>query len=306
MTPTFTLRPPRDQDVDRLVEVTHRSAREIAMEPTTTADDIRLNWTAPRVDRERHARVAEIDGEIVANAGLHFEGPIAEGGGYVLPEYRGRGIGTAVLQWLIETARTEPGIEKFYTWASMAMPDALELIESQPGSEHARSFFRMRNERPAECPEPVWPEGIELRRLEGDALIDAIIEAHDNSFIDHWGFEPAERDEIVHWLSYPGLSPDLIFVAFSGEQIAGFCVNNMLQGAGFVRAQLGPIGTTRPFRGIGLGRALLRHSVRACAAAGATEVTLGVDTQNPNGAVRLYTSNGFVQTHEGRVYQIKL
>jgi mycothiol synthase len=44
--------------------------------------------------------------------------------------------------------------------------------------------------------------------------------------------------------------------------------------------------------------------VRALAARGVVEVRLGVDTQNPSGAVRLYEANGFEQTQEGRVYRI--
>jgi mycothiol synthase len=303
---TFAVRPPTDADLPRLVEIAQASSREIATEPTTTADDIRADWRAPHFDLARHAIVVQRGDEIAASATLWVEGDQAHGGGYVMPEHRGHGIGTTVLQWALDAARAEPDVERFYTWASLDMPDAIALVESFPGSEHARSFFRMRNDRPADVAEPVWPDGTELRPLRGEELVAAIVEAHDGSFVDHWNFTPIEPDEVRHWLEYPGFDPALVFVAFAGDAIAGFCVNHLMVGAGFVRAQLGPIGTTRPFRGIGLGRALLRHSVRACAAAGVTEVTLGVDTQNPNGAVRLYTSNGFVQTHEGRAYQIKL
>ena len=71
---------------------------------------------------------------------------------------------------------------------------------------------------------------------------------------------------------------------------------------GITRGHIGPLGTTRAFRGIGLGRALLRHGVQELAARGAKEVGLGVDSENPNSAVGLYERNGFERTTELRVF----
>ncbi|MGH7338503.1 MAG: GNAT family N-acetyltransferase, partial [Myxococcota bacterium] len=58
------------------------------------------------------------------------------------------------------------------------------------------------------------------------------------------------------------------------------------------RAHLGPIGTMRSHRGIGLGRALLRHTVAALAARGATPIEL-LDALVAD-HVRLYRRNGAV------------
>lgn len=300
------MRPPRDDDVADLLALAQASTRELGIEPTMTADEIVAGWRAPRFDRERHARVVEADGRLVANAAIHVDGEQAHGDGWVEPASRGRGIGRAIVQWQLEAARAEGTVTTFHTWASARRPDAIALMESFPGSEHVRSFFRMRHDAPATMPEPTWPDGIELRAPEGEALVRAIVAAYDGSFVDHWNFTPMDPVEVHHWFDWPGADRSLWFVAFSGDEVAGFCINFLQPGDGFVRGDLGPIGTTRGFRGIGLGRALLRHSVRALAARGATEVTLGVDTQNPSGAVRLYASEGFTQTHEGRVFRHKL
>ena len=58
------------------------------------------------------------------------------------------------------------------------------------------------------------------------------------------------------------------------------------------------------FRGIGLGRALLRHGLLELAARGAIDVGLGVDSKNPSGAVGLYERNGFEHTTSLRVFSI--
>ncbi len=49
----------------------------------------------------------------------------------------------------------------------------------------------------------------------------------------------------------------------------------------------------RPWRQRGLARALIARSFRVLKDLGMTEAALGVDTENPNGALRLYQSMGF-------------
>lgn len=303
---SFVLRAPTDADVDRLVELNHASWREVGTEPTQTAAEVRTEWQTPRFDRERHARVAEVDGVVVASAGMWLDEDQAHGGGYVLPSHRGVGIGRALQDWLLEAARTE-GVAEYHTWLDTAWAGAVELIESMPGAEQLRTFIRMRNAHPAAAAEPEWPPGIGLVALEGDALVDAFIEAHDNSFVDHWNFTPTKREDVEHELLYPEFDPSLWFIAAAEDgRIAGFNICYLQRRDGLARGWLGPIGTTRPFRGIGLGRALLRHGLSVLAERGATEVLLGVDSQNPNGALGLYERNGFEVIGQGRVYGIKI
>jgi len=55
----------------------------------------------------------------------------------------------------------------------------------------------------------------------------------------------------------------------------------------------------RPWRRQGVARALIARSLQTVKAQGMTEAALGVDTQNPSGARRLYESMGFrpVKSH---------
>jgi mycothiol synthase len=59
----------------------------------------------------------------------------------------------------------------------------------------------------------------------------------------------------------------------------------------------------RPWRGIGLGRALLVHSLRAFERRGLERAVLGVDSDNPSGAHRLYESVGMVVTARFEIYE---
>jgi ribosomal protein S18 acetylase RimI-like enzyme len=59
----------------------------------------------------------------------------------------------------------------------------------------------------------------------------------------------------------------------------------------------------RPWRRQGVARALIARSFRVLKALGMTEAALGVDAQNPNGALRLYKSMGFEPVKEHTTYR---
>ena len=53
------------------------------------------------------------------------------------------------------------------------------------------------------------------------------------------------------------------------------------------------IGVCKPWRNQGVARALIASSLQAQKAEGMTESVLGVDSENPSGAKRLYEQCGF-------------
>jgi ribosomal protein S18 acetylase RimI-like enzyme len=71
----------------------------------------------------------------------------------------------------------------------------------------------------------------------------------------------------------------------------------------FLRGLIGPLGVRRPWRGRGVGRALLVNSMMALRERGMTEAVLGVDTENPTGALKLYESVGFRAINKDAIYR---
>jgi mycothiol synthase len=303
---TFDMRPSRDSDVPAIVDIWRISSAERGMPARTTESDLRIERSRPNFDPETMTRVAVVDARVVGVAAIEHQAEQAYANGYVVPEYRGRGIGAALMRWAHDRARALDGVTEFWASAAVEVPGGVELIESF-GLEHVRSWFRMRHGAPASVDAPAWPDGIALRALEGDELLDALVAGYDGSFVDHFNFHPAQRDEWEHFVKNdPSFDPSLSFVAYHGDELAGMCMTQLHQTTDGMEAELGPIGTLRAYRGIGLGRALLRHGTRALAERGARAVTLGVDTQNPSGAVRLYASEGYERTHEGRSFRKEL
>ena len=63
------------------------------------------------------------------------------------------------------------------------------------------------------------------------------------------------------------------------------------------------IAVLRPYRRQGLAKALIARSLKLHKSLGMTEAALGVDVDNPNGALRLYQGMGFRMVKEHTTYR---
>ena len=64
------------------------------------------------------------------------------------------------------------------------------------------------------------------------------------------------------------------------------------------------LGTLAPFRGRGLASQLIVASLHAFAADGLTHASIGVDSESPTGAARLYRQLGFEPVQRAIDYEI--
>jgi ribosomal protein S18 acetylase RimI-like enzyme len=63
------------------------------------------------------------------------------------------------------------------------------------------------------------------------------------------------------------------------------------------------ISVQRPWRGKGVAKALIARSLKLLKSRGMTEAALGVDTENPSGAVHLYLKMGFKAHKKSATYR---
>lgn len=302
-----TYRPATEEDLEELASLLQREAIEQGREPTLTAERLRAEWDSPLFDVSRHTCIAMIDGAIVATSSMWPEKQMAYLGGYVHPDHRGRGIATRIFDTMLDAAITE-GCTYALTGYQDHHAPAKAFVESRDGFTYERSFLRMRHPAPATIQAPTPIPNVELFQVEHtDDFVRLLIEVRDGSFVDHWEFQPFEEVEVRHWLATGELDQSLTFFARVDGTSAAVCVNESRHDIhGVHHGYLGPIGTLRPFRGRGVARALLRHSVRALADRGATDVFLGVDSINPFEAYGLYERNGFVRVGEWRMKRKEL
>jgi ribosomal protein S18 acetylase RimI-like enzyme len=112
------------------------------------------------------------------------------------------------------------------------------------------------------------------------------------SFADTWMFAPDPYDVWLHWMvEEPSFDRSLWFVAEQDGELAGIVIARAPEqepGVGWVRH----LGVVPERRRRGLGQALLQHTFAEFARRGFTAVGLGVDAENPTGAVSVYERAG--------------
>ncbi len=127
----------------------------------------------------------------------------------------------------------------------------------------------------------------------------SMLEALNESFRDHWGFEfESEESWQTFFVGRSTFRPDMTFVAMEGDRVMGLCFVNVNPEAnersGIKEGWIDDLGVRRQWRKRGVASALMCQSMRAMKADGLDTATLGVDTQNPTGALGLYERFGFV------------
>jgi mycothiol synthase len=263
-------------------------------------------------DPERDMLFVEVDGETIAFSRVWWvEESTGErlyiSLGFVHPDWRRQGLGAAMLRYnerhLRDIARRHPAeIPKvFRVWATDTEDGALALFASA-GYEPVRHYIMMTRPIGLPLPDAPLPVGLEVRPVE-PGHIRAIWKAMWEARRDHWGYvEPTERD-YERWTRGRLFAPKLWKVAWEGGQVAGMVLNRLDREQNEqYRRQRGytqDIFVRRPWRRRGLARSLLVQSIQMFREMGMEETALGVDTQNPSGALRLYESVGYraVQRH---------
>ncbi len=308
----LTLRPVRlDEDLEPLVALINRCEAADRMDEGTSLVELRQEFSDPVLDVERDVRlIADDEGQPIGFAMLWSRphGETVDAGLWfkVDPEHRGADVETELLRWAAARAaelRREHAKPAWLRGHARSDDMAMVAIFERHGFEIARYFLRM--ERPLDEPiaTPSLPPGFTLRTIEGSAEEAAWVEAYNQSFIDHWNHHDMTVEQRSHWMADEDYRPDLDLVAISPEgHIAAFAWcgihprENERTGRNEGWIQL--LGTRRGYRKLGLGRAMLLASLHVLKGAGVDAARLGVDAENPTGALRLYESTGFrtVQT----------
>jgi ribosomal protein S18 acetylase RimI-like enzyme len=171
------------------------------------------------------------------------------------------------------------------------------------GYRTVRHSFQMLIELSERVEPAEWPEGISVRPFESRDE-EAVYECVQESFAGLWDYHRIPLDEWrVYNLTGERFDPGLLWLAEDGGELAGVSLNYWHVSGDGTYGWIGTLGVRRPWRKRGLGRALLRHSFRDFQERGATRVGLGVDAQNPTGAVRLYESVGMRPVRRNDTYE---
>ena len=256
-----------------------------------------LEWWG-RTELATDSRVYEEDGRPVAAVWADCMDDLGVVVGFVAQGAKGRGLGGRLVDFGEERLRAREA--KRVQVVTLALDTAAAELMALRGYEEVRRFFDMEIELEEPPPPPALPAGLSLETFrEEDAR--AFHDALDEAFQDHWEHHsvPFEKwwEQRRNAPSYDGT---LWFVVRDGDELAAVARNEPeRRGGGYV----GALGVRRPWRGQGLGRALLLHTFGAFWARGQKRVVLGVDAANPTGATKLYESAGMTVEMEAVVWE---
>jgi len=228
--------------------------------------------------------------------------------GYVHPNFQGRGIGTALLQSVEERARemlklAAPDLRAFLQSTFDGKDEPGKDLHTSMGYKFIRYFWRMEITLSEQPPVPVFPAGIELRPFNKETDARLLWEADNEAFREHWGTHDSTFEEwTFHKFERPEFDPALWFIAWDGDQIAGFTQNRYRNEIGWV----GTLGVRKPWRKNGLGLALLQHAFHNFYQCGMPTIGLGVDASNTTGATRLYQRAGMRVVSEFATFEKEL
>jgi mycothiol synthase len=302
-------RPLREADIPAVVRVLAAAEEVDRTRVNFDEADVRDDMEAVGFHPERHSMGAFIaDGELACFGRVNVPTAIRDVDrvgleGTVHPRWRRHGLGRRLLAWLEERGLAEhrarhptvPG------QLSLSVPehvtDHVRLAE-RAGYVPVRWFNEMVRDLSTPVPPPSLPDGLRVVPFRPD-LDEAVRHAHNEAFSEHWG--SVERDKAIWDQWYTGsraFQPQVSFVVMDGSEVAAYLLSYFwaadAEATGVREAWVGQLGTRAPWRGRGLGSALLQTALAAYRDAGYPRAALAVDTDNVTGALRLYERHGFV------------
>jgi mycothiol synthase len=251
--------------------------------------------------------IAEVAGKIVGYARGWWESDINSGrichhNGFLVPEWRRKGIGHAMLLWmenhLSGVVNSHPGNTRCFQVNVTQYQEGTAMMLQRAGYQSIRCFYEMVRPTLDDIVDFSLPAGLEFRPVI-PAHYQALWQSIDETSKDEWGYsEPTEEDQ-EEWLRSPHFQPDLWQVAWDSinDRIVGHALtfideaeNKQLDRK---RGYTEGIGVDSNWRRRGVARALISRSLQAQKAAGMTESALAADSDSTSKVISLYESCGF-------------
>jgi len=284
-----------------------------------TAEELAEEFDGTYCSLERDVLVAEYASQIVGvGYTIYLPSETKEERCYIFgttkPEFRGKGVGTAVMQWA-----TEHG-ESLLRSTNRTIPKYLRSDMSTTNASAGELFhsFNMNAVRwnedliidLNESPEVFFSPGYSV--IPWDSARDEEARTVKNlAFMDHWGSTPTNEegwDQLVHG-STAKLDQSFFALDKNGG-IIGLLLSHRYESDDEILGKrigwIDKLATLSEHRGKAVGKSLITHALAAYRRDGLTHAALDVDTENPTGAYGLYTAVGFSTFRGSVTYERKV
>lgn len=227
--------------------------------------------------------------------------------GFLLPQWRGRGIGTAMLDWAQQRIRAiaaqeqSDGRATFATNVSSTEYEADRLIRNA----HYHDVRRLSDMLVTPDPHIVaqsLPAGVDQRAVV-PAHYRAIYQAMKDAYAEIWTSTPESDADYTDFLAenvqQPSFDPTLWHIAWNGDQVVGLVISRISGEVGHIAE----VEVRRVWQRRGIARSLLQSALSTFNERGITEVRLYTDAANGQGARSLYESLGFREVKQHIFYR---
>jgi mycothiol synthase len=304
-----------DSELSAIAELINTCRAADNLEHRTTVTRLREDFADPTLDVEHDLQLWRDDrGDLIAFASLWRQTPepaLIGGLHFVVhPQARGSGVESAILAWaehrLTTVGQGTSWPLVLHSWCRDTVKERRSLLLGW-GFQPERFFLKLQRSLETPIPKATVPAGWQMRSVTArDA--EPWVDLFNQTFIDHWNHHPTTVAEFRHWTSSSDYDAnlDLVVVSPEGHMAAfGYSEINPERNArlGLQEGHVCLLGTRRGYRRLGLARAVLTESLRRLQLLGMTTATIGVDAQNPNGAVKLYQSIGFEPDQRSTVFR---
>lgn len=260
--------------------------------------------------------IAEVAGEMIGyTRGWWEDGSprLYKHNGFLLPEWRRKGIGSVLLFWmeghLRDIAANHPFDEaRFFQVNTSQFQEGIASMLERAGYQPVRYFFEMVRPNLDDIPEYPLPDGLEFRPV----LLEhfrPIWKSIDETSQDEWGYKKPTDDDYQEWLTSPHFQTNLWQVVWDTitDQVVGhvltFIDDDENKQFNRKRGYTEGIGVDQAWRRRGLARALISRSLQSQKSAGMTESALAADSDSASGVTRLYESCGFQIVKRDTIYR---
>jgi GNAT superfamily N-acetyltransferase len=285
-------------DAPRMVEVRRRSLERDGLDADSVVERMPAAEEIAATNDEENTIVAECDGTVVGYAAVSWwrerDGTwLYLHRGHLLPQHRGRGIGTDMLDWaekrirgLVEQQGTR-GTAVFGANAAATEREATELLGNN-GYKRVFSLVELEMADLAKL-ESVPPKGIRLGAIEQSGYRAAwrtVVDSYTGAdATPDWTFESFRATA----------DPTCWRAAYEGDDMVGVVLGKQrANGVGEVEE----LSVRTTHRRKGIGRAVLLDGIRCLKEHGANKVRLYTGTANPHRSYALYESVGFRRLNE--------
>jgi len=260
--------------------------------------------------------IAEWNGEIAGMVNAYVDKQREEPKGFiqslaVLPEFRGKGIATRLVEKAIESLK-QRGMKTAEAWAQTDRETCMHVFEGF-GFKQARVGSVMKrtlDNVPSNIGEN---NSVKLRQMrpKDDDDISLANRLDNEAFKEHFNYRPKSVEETKNMLSgLPFFKQQDGYLAVLDGQAVGYVIAGIdVELNEEKKVKYGwilDIGVLKPYRRMGVGMSLMLAGLQWIRLRQMDEAWLYVDDLNPTGAFKLYRKLGFEVAKKNLAYQLEL